>query len=70
MMDNDRSLPSARRSADAAAVAVPLQHCFAHTTEARLILTSQRVAGGTQAVRKNSLIAAAAMQRALEQTLH
>ncbi len=47
MMDSDRSLPSARRTADATAVAVPLEHCFAHTSEAHLILPSQRVAGGT-----------------------
>ena len=47
MMNGDRALFSARRSADPAAVSVPFQDRFPETAEILFILSLEGVAGGT-----------------------
>ncbi len=64
-MHDDASLPCPRRVTDSAAIAVPLQHRLPQTSEIFLILTAERIAGCTHAMREHRLPSAAAVHREL-----
>ena len=49
MVDDDRALPPAGRSAGAAAVAIPLEHLLPQAAKILLVLALERVASGTHA---------------------
>jgi hypothetical protein len=70
VMHDDRSLGPARGSTDSAAMTVAIQHFFSKTTEMRFILPTKRVAGGTHAVRQNTLASAPAVHGSLTSLLH
>ena len=70
VMHDDRSLVPARRPTDSATMTVAIQHFFSETTEMRFILPAKGIAGGTHAVRQNTLASASAVHHPLSSLLH
>jgi hypothetical protein len=69
MMHHDGALPTSRRSADAAAIAIALQNSFTEPAEILLILPLERVARRAEAMREDLLIPAPAVHRSLNPLL-
>jgi hypothetical protein len=70
VMNDDRSLVSARSVTDPAAIAVSLQNGLTQAAEILLILPFQRVAGCTQAQSQDLCVSAWAVHHPLNETCH